>query len=106
DLRDADRLLRAHIRRGEEHHVARRLQSGPRAVPGPAATAVTASRSARPLLLAAGVLVTVAGIAYAVRGVALADTADALADANLWWLVPSLAVFSAGVALRGLRWWV
>ena len=42
---------------------------------------------------------------FAVRGVALDDAADALADANLWWLVPSFAVFVAGVLLRGLRWW-
>jgi uncharacterized protein (TIRG00374 family) len=66
---------------------------------------VTARGTARPLLLAAGFVVTVAGIALAVRGVALDDTADALADSNLWWLVPSFAVFVAGVGLRGLRWW-
>ena len=67
---------------------------------------MSAGRATRPLLLVAGVLVTVAAMAYAVRGVALADTADAFADANLWWLVPSFAVFTVGVALRGLRWWV
>jgi glycosyltransferase 2 family protein len=66
---------------------------------------VTESRIARPLLLVAGLLVTVAGMVLAVRGVALGDAADALADSNLWWLVPSFAVFVAGVFLRGLRWW-
>ncbi|CAA9493647.1 MAG: hypothetical protein AVDCRST_MAG67-1510, partial [uncultured Solirubrobacteraceae bacterium] len=39
-LRDADRLLRAHVRRGQEHHVARRLQGDRRAAPGPAAATV------------------------------------------------------------------
>ncbi len=63
------------------------------------------ARSARPLLLAVGLLVTVGAIYLALRGVALDDTADALADANLLWLVPSLAVFVFGVWLRGLRWW-
>ncbi len=63
------------------------------------------SGRARPLLLVAGFVVTVAGIVFAVRGVALDDTADALADSNLWWLVPSFAVFAVGVFLRGLRWW-
>jgi uncharacterized protein (TIRG00374 family) len=66
---------------------------------------VSSSRSARPLLLAAGLLVTVVAIYLAVRGVALDETADALADSNLLWIVPSLAVFCAGVWLRGLRWW-
>ncbi len=65
---------------------------------------MTSART-RPLLLVAGFVVTVAGIVFAVRGVALDDAADALADANLWWLVPSFAVFVVGVFLRGLRWW-
>lgn len=66
--------------------------------------AVAASR-ARPLLLAAGLIVTVGGMYYAVRGVALDDTADALANSQLWWLVPSTIVFFAVVALRSVRWW-
>jgi uncharacterized protein (TIRG00374 family) len=66
---------------------------------------VSARRSARPLLFAAGLLVTVAGTYFAVRGVALDDSADALRDAHLAWLVPSTLVFAAGVALRGIRWW-
>jgi uncharacterized protein (TIRG00374 family) len=57
------------------------------------------------LLLFAGLVVTLAGMALALDGVALSDAADALAESNLWWLVPSFAVFVAGVALRGLRWW-
>jgi uncharacterized protein (TIRG00374 family) len=60
---------------------------------------------ARPLLLAAAVVVTLGGIAYAVDGVALEDTADALSESDLWWLVPSSAVFVVGVALRAVRWW-
>jgi uncharacterized protein (TIRG00374 family) len=66
---------------------------------------VTAKRNARPLLLVAGLVVTLAGMALALDGVALPDAADALAGSNLWWLVPSFAVFCCGVALRGLRWW-
>jgi uncharacterized protein (TIRG00374 family) len=66
---------------------------------------VSQARSARPLLLAAGFVVTAAATYVAVRGVALDDTADALADSDLWWLVPSFAVFAAGVWLRALRWW-
>jgi uncharacterized protein (TIRG00374 family) len=66
---------------------------------------VSQARSARPLLLAAGLVVTVGAMYLALRGVALDDTGDALAESNLLWLVPSLAVFAAGVWLRGLRWW-
>ncbi len=66
---------------------------------------MTAPRSARPLLFAAAAVVTVGGTYLAVRGVALGDTADALAASNLWWLVPSTAVFAVGVALRAVRWW-
>ena len=66
---------------------------------------MTRQATARPLLLAAGLVVTVAAMYLAVRGVALADAADALASMDVWWLVPSLVVFAAGVALRGVRWW-
>ena len=61
--------------------------------------------TARPLLLAAGLVVTVAGMYLAVRGVALDDAADALASSQPLWLLPSLAVFACGVALRAVRWW-
>lgn len=66
---------------------------------------MTRPGTARPLLLAAGLVVTVAGIYLAVRGVALDDAADALARSEPLWLLPSLAVFAAGVALRAVRWW-
>jgi len=66
---------------------------------------VSAPRSARPLLLVAGLAVTLAGVYLAVSGVALDDTADALAGSDLRWLIPSGAVFAAGVALRAVRWW-
>ena len=59
-LRDADRLLRAHVRRGQEHHVARRLQGDRGARAGPSATAVSSRRGVRPLLLVAGLAVTIA----------------------------------------------
>jgi uncharacterized protein (TIRG00374 family) len=67
---------------------------------------VTASRSARPLLLAAGLVVTVVALYFALRGVDLDEAADALAASNLWWLVPSLAVFAVGMGVRALRWWM
>jgi uncharacterized protein (TIRG00374 family) len=66
---------------------------------------VSPARSARPLLLAVGLVVTAGAIALALRGVALDDTADALADSDLLWLIPSGVVFAAGVGLRALRWW-
>jgi len=67
---------------------------------------VTSSRSARPLLLAAGLLVTAAGLYFAVAGVDLDEAGDALAASNLWWLVPSLGVLAVGMMLRALRWWM
>ncbi|MEA2218823.1 MAG: glycosyltransferase 2 family protein [Solirubrobacteraceae bacterium] len=66
---------------------------------------MTTSRSARLVLLAAGLVVTAAGIVVALRGVDLHDAYDALAGSDLRWLVPSFAVFVAGVALRAFRWW-
>jgi uncharacterized protein (TIRG00374 family) len=66
---------------------------------------VSRPATARPLLLAVGLVVTVAGMYLAVRGVALDDAADALANSEPLWLLPSLAVFAAGVALRAVRWW-
>jgi uncharacterized protein (TIRG00374 family) len=66
---------------------------------------VISTRGARPLLLAAGFVVTLAGVILAVRGVALDDTADALAGSDLRWLAPATVAFIAGVALRAVRWW-
>ncbi len=66
---------------------------------------MTVASSRRPLLLAAAVVVTVGAMAYAFNGVALPDAAAALSSSNLWWLVPSFAVFVAGVVLRAVRWW-
>jgi uncharacterized protein (TIRG00374 family) len=66
---------------------------------------VSAGRTVRPLLLAAGLVVTVAAMVLALRGVALSDSADALAGSDLLWLAPASAVFAVGVWLRALRWW-
>ena len=59
----------------------------------------------RPLLVAAGLVVTVVCMYIAVRGVALQDALDALADSDLLWLVPTLPVFALAVVLRAVRWW-
>ena len=66
---------------------------------------MSARRSLRPLLVAAGLAVTVACMYVAVRGVALQDALDALRDSDLLWLVPALPVFTLAIALRALRWW-
>ncbi|MGH2839188.1 MAG: lysylphosphatidylglycerol synthase transmembrane domain-containing protein, partial [Solirubrobacteraceae bacterium] len=66
---------------------------------------MSARRGTRPLLVAAGFIVTVAAMYFAVRGVDLDEAQDALADSNLLWLVPSGAVLAAAVGLRALRWW-
>ena len=62
-------------------------------------------RGLRPLLVAAGLVVTVVCMYFAVRGVALADTLDALRDSDLLWLVPSVPVFALAIVLRAVRWW-
>lgn len=62
-------------------------------------------RGLRPLLVAAGLVVTVAGMYLAVRGVALADAVDALRESDLLWLVPTVPVFALAIVLRALRWW-
>jgi glycosyltransferase 2 family protein len=66
---------------------------------------VTERRGLRPLLAAAGLVVTVACMYFAVRGVALGDAADALRHSNLLWLVPTVPVFALAIVLRALRWW-
>jgi uncharacterized protein (TIRG00374 family) len=54
---------------------------------------------------AVGLAVTGLCIYLALRGVKLADAADALRASDLWWLVPTLPVFTLGIWLRGVRWW-
>jgi uncharacterized protein (TIRG00374 family) len=66
---------------------------------------MTKRRGTRPLLIAAGAIVTVAATYIALRGVNLGDAREALADSNLLWLVPSGAVLAAALGLRALRWW-
>lgn len=62
-------------------------------------------RGLRPLLVAAGVLVTVGCMYVAVRGVALDDALQALGESELLWLVPTVPVFALAIVLRALRWW-
>jgi hypothetical protein len=60
----------------------------------------------RPLLIAAGLLVTAGAMYFAVRGVKIDDTRDALAASDLRWLVPTSIVLAFALWLRVLRWWV
>jgi len=66
---------------------------------------MTSRRGARPLLVAAGFIVTAGAIYLTLRGVDLADAGDALAASNPLWLLPAAAALAAGLALRALRWW-
>lgn len=66
---------------------------------------MSARRGLRPALVVAGMIVTVACMYFAVRGVAFDDALDALAASDLWWLVPTVPVFTLAVALRAVRWW-
>jgi uncharacterized protein (TIRG00374 family) len=67
---------------------------------------VSSRRGLRPLLFAAGLVVTAACTYLAVRGVKLDDALDALADSDLRWLVPTSIVLGFALWLRVLRWWV
>jgi len=67
---------------------------------------VSSKRALRPLLLAAGLLVTVGGTYLAVQGVKLDETVGALRASNLWWLLPTSVVLAFAVWLRIARWWV
>ncbi|HWI06551.1 MAG TPA: lysylphosphatidylglycerol synthase transmembrane domain-containing protein [Solirubrobacteraceae bacterium] len=62
-------------------------------------------RGLRPLLVAAGLVVTVACMYLAVHGVALQDAVYALAASELLWLAPTLPVFALAVVMRAVRWW-
>jgi uncharacterized protein (TIRG00374 family) len=66
---------------------------------------VTSRPRVRVGLGAVGLAVTALCIYLALRGVALDDAADALRESNLWWLAPTLPVFTFAIWLRGLRWW-
>ena len=58
----------------------------------------------RALLWALALGVTVFFGWIAVRNANLDEVRNALRDAELWWVVPSLAVLSVGVLVRALRW--
>ena len=66
---------------------------------------MTEQRGLRPLLVAAGLVVTVVCMYLAVRGVAVQDALDALADSDLLWLVPAVPVFALAIVMRAVRWW-
>jgi uncharacterized protein (TIRG00374 family) len=66
---------------------------------------MTSRRAARPLLAAAGLIITASAIYLALRGVNADDARRALADSDLIWLLPASAALVAAVSLRALRWW-
>jgi glycosyltransferase 2 family protein len=66
---------------------------------------MTSRSAARPLLVAAGFIVTLVAMYLALRGVHLDEAQDALAQSNLLWLAPAGAVLAAALGLRALRWW-
>ncbi len=66
---------------------------------------MTARRGLRPVLVAAGLVVTVACMYLAVRGVAFDDAVDALRESDLRWLAPAIPVFALAIVLRAVRWW-
>jgi hypothetical protein len=51
-----------------------------------------------------GVLVSVAFLALALKGLHLEKVWEALKTANLWWLIPGVAVYFVGVWARAWRW--
>lgn len=59
----------------------------------------------RRALIWAVALASTIGFGYlAIRDAHPDEVWDALQEANLWWVVPSLAVLAAAVAIRALRW--
>lgn len=63
-------------------------------------------RAVRPLLVAAGLVVTIVCTYLAVRGVDLDEAGEALANCDLMWLFPAGIVFAFAIWLRAVRWWV
>jgi uncharacterized protein (TIRG00374 family) len=61
-------------------------------------------KSARLAGVAATVLVTVAFTYAALKGVDFKSAWKGLQSADLWWIVPSVLLFFASTAVRGLRW--
>ena len=53
---------------------------------------------------AATVAVTVVFTYAALKGVDFKDAWQGLKNADLWWVLPALALFALSTALRGLRW--
>ena len=51
-----------------------------------------------------GIAISLFFIYFAFRGQNFGDIKDALSSANLWWLIPALALYFAGVWVRAVRW--
>lgn len=51
-----------------------------------------------------GIAISVFFIYFAFRGQKFGDIKDALSSANLWWVIPALALYFAGVWVRAVRW--
>ncbi len=51
-----------------------------------------------------GIAISLFFIYFAFRGQNFGDIKDALSSANLWWLIPALVLYFAGVWVRAIRW--
>jgi uncharacterized protein (TIRG00374 family) len=51
-----------------------------------------------------GLAISLFFLVVAFRGQDFGDILDAIRQANLWWLIPALALYFAGVWVRALRW--
>ena len=73
----------------------------PPGVAGIASDRTRIMRSRRALI---GFAISAAFLYFAFRGQHFGDILDALQQANLWWLIPALALYFAGVWVRAVRW--
>jgi len=51
-----------------------------------------------------GIAISAVFVYFAFRGQDFGSIRDALQSANLWWMIPALALYFAGVWVRALRW--
>ena len=51
-----------------------------------------------------GVVISALFLWFALRGLGLGDVGSAVKDANLWWLLPGVAIYFVGVWARAWRW--
>lgn len=58
----------------------------------------------RSLRVALGIAISAVFLFLAFRGQDFGEIRDSLRESNLWWLVPGLALYFAGVYVRAIRW--